>query len=76
MSKENLTVGERNAALQKMKDGLQAYVDGLSEEQIFCGDARKLLKEEGERLAKKLSGEKMTLMCEVQMCRDGAEYVD
>lgn len=79
MDKEKLTVGERNAALQKMKDGLQAYVDGLSEEQLFGGDARGLLEKEGARLAKKLSDDMMKLTCKVQMvdmCRNGEEYVD
>ena len=78
MDKEKLTIGERNLTLQRMKDGLQAYVDGLSEEALF-GNARELLEKEGARLAKKLSGDQMKLTCKVQMvdmCRDGAEYAD
>ena len=78
MDKERLTIEERNRTLQAMKDGLQAYVDELSEEALAGGDARKLLEKQSAKLAKMLSGDTMKLTCEVQSVegnRDGEEIV-
>lgn len=64
---ELLTVEARNRALQAMQNGLQSYVDGLSEEELMSADIERKLVKKGEELAGKLSTDRMKIWYEVQL---------
>lgn len=55
-----ITVGEREQRISSIARDVQAYVDGLSEEDMMAGDAKEGLVAELERLAEKYSDSKIS----------------
>lgn len=62
---EDLTVTNRDTALQTLCVELQNYVDGLSENEIESGSIRTSLTDKANELANSLSTDNIKLSCEV-----------
>ncbi len=63
-----VSVAERDKALLTFKEGMQNYLNGLSEEEIVGSDIKKMLKTKSAELADSLSTENMKLSpCDVYM---------
>ncbi|MDE6960197.1 MAG: hypothetical protein K2P27_04980 [Lachnospiraceae bacterium] len=58
-----LTIGERDDVLRAMNEGLQAYVDSLSEAEIMEGSIKTMLAQKAEELAEQLSTDRIRLSC-------------
>ena len=63
-----VSVAERDKALLTFKEGMQNYLNGLSEEEIVGSDIKKMLKTKSAELADSLSTENMKLSpCDIYM---------
>ena len=61
-----ITVAERDSALQKFKTEFQNYVDNLSEADLASSNIKTVLSEKADELENSLSTAKMKLSCEVE----------
>ena len=61
-----ITVAERDSALQKFKTEFQNYVDNLSEADLASSNIKTVLSEKADELENSLSTVKMKLSCEVE----------
>lgn len=61
-----ITVAERDSALQKFKTEFQNYVDNLSEADLTSSNIKTVLSEKADELENSLSTAKMKLSCEVE----------
>ena len=61
-----ITVAERDSALQKFKTEFQNYVDNLSEADLASSNIKTVLSEKADDLENSLSTAKMKLSCEVE----------
>ena len=61
-----ITVADRDNALQKFKTEFQNYVDNLSEADLTSSNIKTVLSEKADELENSLSTAKMKLSCEVE----------
>lgn len=61
-----ITVAERDSALQKFKTEFQNYVDNLNEADLASSNIKTVLSEKADELENSLSTAKMKLSCEVE----------
>ena len=62
-----ITVADRDNALQKFKTEFQNYVDNLSEADLTSSNIKTVLSEKADELENSLSTAKMKLSCEVEI---------
>lgn len=61
-----ITVAERDNALQNFKTELQSFVDGLSEDDLTSQNIKTTLNEKADELASKFSTAEIELSCEIE----------
>ena len=62
-----ITVADRDNALQKFKTEFQNYVDNLSEADLTSSNIKTVLSKKADELENSLSTAKMKLSCEVEI---------